>query len=95
MPTDTTDEKQQVHELVDQLAPIQVSAVRGLLEAMIDPVARAIANAEPDDEPVTDEDRRRIQEGQAWFAKHGNVGIPMEEVLADFGLTLEDVSRKR
>jgi hypothetical protein len=93
--TDTTHEKQQVHELIDRLAPSQVSAVRGLLEAMLDPVARAIANASADDEPVTEEDRRRIHDGQAWFAKRGGAGIPMEEVLAEFGLKPEDVAPNR
>jgi hypothetical protein len=53
MATHVTDEKQQVHELIDRLAPTQVAAVRGLLEAMLDPIARAIADAPIDDEPVT------------------------------------------
>ncbi len=50
---------------VSWLAPNQVVAVRGLLEVMLDPVARAIANAPADDEAVTEEDRRRVREGQA------------------------------
>ena len=91
MPTDTAHEKQQVHELIDRLAPSQVTAVHGLLEAMLDPVARAIANAPVDDEPVTEEDKRRVQDGQAWFAKRGGKGIPIEEVLVDFGLKPEDI----
>jgi len=69
-----------VHELVDRLAPSQVVAVRGLLEAMLDPVARA----------MTEEDRTRFREGQARLAKHGGKGIPMEHVLAEFGLKPED-----
>jgi len=43
-----------------------------------------------DDEPITDEDRRCVREGKAWFAQRGGKGIPMEEVLGDFGLTPED-----
>jgi len=43
-----------------------------------------------DDEPITDDDIRCVIEGEAWFAKQGGKGIPMEEVLADFGLTLDD-----
>ena len=55
-----------------------------------------IANAPVDDEPVTGEDRSRLREGQAWFAQLGGKGIPMEEVLVEFGLKLEDfpVSRE-
>ena len=89
MPSDTVHEKQQVHELIDRLAPSQVTAVHGLLVAMLDPVTRAIATAPPDDEPVTDEDRRRFLDGQALLARGGK-GVPMEEVLAEFGLKTED-----
>lgn len=55
-----------------------------------DPVARAVAAAPPDDEPVTDEDRRRFHDGQDWFQRHGGEGVPMEEVLSEFGLKPED-----
>jgi hypothetical protein len=40
-----TQEKQQVHELVDRLAPSQLTAIRGVLEVMLDPIAGSIANA--------------------------------------------------
>jgi len=53
-------------------------------------VARAVATVPPDDEVVTEEDRRRFHEGQSWFAQRGGKGIPMEDVLAEFGLRLED-----
>ncbi len=56
---------------------------------LLDPVARAAAMAPPDDEPVTEEGRRRFHEGQAWLASGGK-GIPMEDVLAEFGLKSED-----
>jgi hypothetical protein len=95
MQTDTTHEKQQVHELIDRLAPSQVTAVRSLLEAMLDPAARAISNGPTDDEPVTEEDRRRFRDGQAWFAKRRGKGISMEEVLAEFGLKPQDVSTNK
>jgi hypothetical protein len=90
MPTDIVQEKQQVHELIDRLAPTQVTAVRGLLEAMLDPMARAVANGDADDEPVTAEDRTRFRDGQAWLTQRGGQGIPMEQVLAEFGLKPED-----
>jgi len=60
---------------------------------LLDPVARAVATAPPDDEPVTEQDRRRFQGGQAWFAQRGGKGIPMEDVLAGFGLKPEDAPR--
>jgi hypothetical protein len=47
MANGSANEKHQAHELIERLAPSQVSAVVGLLEAMLDPVSRAIANAPP------------------------------------------------
>jgi hypothetical protein len=65
------------HELIGQLHnPGKLAAVVHLLEVMVH------------EEPVTDEDRHRYHEGQAFFAN--GKGIPMEDVLADFGLKLED-----
>jgi hypothetical protein len=55
-----------------------------------DPIACAVAAAPPDDEPVTEQDRRRLHAGQACFAQRGGKGIPMEEVLAEFGFKPED-----
>jgi hypothetical protein len=80
--------RQHVHELIDQLPSAQLSAVAGLLEAMIDPVAAALRNAPIDDEPFTEEDRQAVAEADEWSAH--NKPIPLENVLADFGLTLAD-----
>ena len=74
------------HELLGQLGPRKLAAVVRLLEVMIhDDV----------DEPVTEEDRRRFHEGQAWFAQRGGKGIPMEDVLAEFGMKPEDFPLNR
>ena len=54
---------------------------------MADPVARALAAAPVDDEPVTEQDRRRFLDGKAHFAHRG--GTPMEDVLAEFDLKPE------
>jgi len=48
-----------------------------------------------DDEPVTGEDRCRFLEGQAWFAQRGGEGIPMEDLLNEFGLNPEDFPLNR
>jgi len=86
--------KEHAHQLIDRLAPNQVAAVVGLIEAMLDPVSRAIAQAPLDDEPVTEEERQALARSEAWFEERRGKGIPMEEVLADFGLTMEDLAEK-
>jgi hypothetical protein len=84
-------DKQHAHQLLDQLDPGQLAAIGHLLEVMVDPVARAAAAAPADDEPVTEEDRRRFREGKAWFEKRGGKGIPMEEVFAQTGIAPDDL----
>jgi hypothetical protein len=86
-----TNPKQQAHELIDRLSTGQVFAVVGLLEAMLDPVSVALANAPMDDEPVSEEEARDIAEAHAAYVR-GEV-VSNEEVLADVGLTAEDFER--
>ena len=72
------------HELLGHLGPGKLAAVVHLLEVMVE-------EEEPvTPEPVSDEDRRRFHEGQAWFAQRGGKGIPMEDVLSEFGMKPED-----
>lgn len=84
---ETSSNKQHAHELIERLQASQIAtAVRFLEFMLLDPVARAVGTAPPDDEPVTEQDRRRLQDGQAWFRQRGGEGIPMEDVLAEFDL---------
>jgi hypothetical protein len=85
------DTKQQAHELIDSMAPGQVSAVVGLLKIMLDPLACTLANAPFDDEPVSEEEAREIAAARASLAR--GEGVPHEQVLAEFGLTSEDFDR--
>jgi hypothetical protein len=54
-------------------------------------VSRALANTRIEDEETSEEEERAVAESKEWL-KH-NKGIPFEEVLAEFGLTLEDLER--
>jgi hypothetical protein len=80
-------EKQHAHELIERMAPAQVSIVVELLEDLLDPLTIRLANAPLDDEPVTKRD-------EAIIANSGKVKIvSTENILAEFGLTLEDFHR--
>jgi hypothetical protein len=83
-----SDTRQHIHELIDQLPPVRLAAVETLLESLLDPLSQKLAAAEIDDEPFTEGDRQAVAEADEWL-KH-NQPIPMEEVLADFGLTMAD-----
>jgi hypothetical protein len=91
MAGDLVYERRQAHAYLDHLPPDQLSAVRGLLESMLDPVSRAIANAPIEDEEIGAEEERAVAEAREWL-KHNNP-IPHEEVLAEFGLTMDDFER--
>ena len=89
MATNVIQEKQQLHRMVDLLAPEQAHALRALVEVMLDPVARAIANASVDEEPLTRDDEIALDQAREWL-KH-NKGIPHEQVLAELGITSEEI----
>lgn len=87
----STNSKEHAHELIERMAPVQIDAVVHLLEVMTDPVARSLANAPIDDEPVSEEEAREIAAARASLDR--GEGIPHEKVLAEFGLTSEDFER--
>jgi hypothetical protein len=91
MEPDLTQQRQHAHAFLDRLPDDQLSAVCGLLESMLSPLDRRLALAPIDDEPLTAEDAAAIQAGVASLEKNG--GVPMEEVLADFGLTMDDFQK--
>jgi hypothetical protein len=69
----------QAHALLDLLPPAKLGAVRTLLEVMID------------DDELTKEDRAAIQAGLDSLDRSG--GVPLEDVLADLGLTTAEFDR--
>jgi|SRR3989442_9293005 hypothetical protein len=88
---DLAQERQQAHAFLDRLPPEQLAAVRGLLETMLGPIDRKLALAPLDDEPESEEEHQAVAEAIESLQRNG--GVPMEEVLADFGLTMEDFHR--
>jgi hypothetical protein len=83
------DTKEHAYELIDKLPPTQLAAIVGLLEAMLDPVSRAIAGAPRDDEALSAEGEKALDEAREW-AKH-NQAISHEQVLAELGVTHEEI----
>lgn len=85
--------KQHAHELIDRMAPGQVSAVVSLLEIMLDPLAHTLTNAPFDDEPETEGERKAVAASKAWLNEQPSQVVPHEDVLAEFGLSPEDFER--
>lgn len=85
--------KQYAHQLLDRLDPSQFDAVVRLLEVMIDPQTASIRDAPIDDEPVPEEEERAVAASKDWFQK--NQGISFEELVADLGLTMEQIRDRK
>ena len=87
--------KQHAHELIERLDPsLMTTAVRFLEFIAMDPVARSIATAPVDDEPLTEEEEQALDRADAWLKQNGSKGIPHEEILAEFGLSIKDFPLK-
>jgi hypothetical protein len=81
-------DKQQAHRMLDQLDPGQFDAVVRLLKVMTDPET-ALHDAPVDDEPESEDEERAVAASKEWFRSHP--GIPLEEVAAELGFTLEQI----
>ncbi|HXA50221.1 MAG TPA: hypothetical protein VNV86_07960 [Candidatus Acidoferrum sp.] len=75
------NEREHAHELIDRLPEMQLLALVGLLETIIDPVATALRKAPLDDEPETEDEKRAVAESRDWLARRRGNGIPHEEAM--------------
>ena len=78
------NEKQQAHQLLDQLDAGQLSAVVHLLQVMTSPLSRSLATAPVEEEEITPETAAGIDRARASLAR--GEGIPHEDILREFGL---------
>lgn len=80
-----SQERQQAHALLDMLPADKLTAVRSLLEVMVEPLARSLALAAIEEEEITPETAEALQRARLSLAR--GQGIPHEEILREFGLT--------
>ena len=78
------DSKKHAYELMDRLPPTQLTAVVGLLEAMLDPRAFGLAEVPVEEEEITAETAAALDRARASLAR--GEGIPHEEILREFGV---------
>jgi len=75
---------------VNHIRSSEIAAAEDYLSKLVDPFELMLLTAEPDDEPVTEDDRRAFEAAEA-RARHGEPGIPHEEILREFGITASDL----
>ena len=85
MEPNLNEERQQAHALLDMLPAEKLNAVRGLLEVMVEPLARSLALAPAEEEEVAPETANALERSRASLAR--GEGIPHEEILREFGLS--------
>lgn len=79
--------RERLHELVDALPESGVEAAKRYLESLVnadDAFLRALRNAPEDDEPLTEEELKAIEEGRKAVARGETT--PLEDVMREFGL---------
>jgi hypothetical protein len=91
MATVAVNPTQLAHDLIDRLAPAQTAALVQLMRAMINPENPELAHIPIEDEEISEEEEHAVAESKEWLKTHEP--IPNEEVLAEFGLTVEDFER--
>ena len=74
----------QAHALLDRLPAEKLSAVRVLLEAMVEPLGRSLASVPAEEEEITSDTAAALERARASLA--GGESIPHSEILREFGL---------
>ncbi|MDZ4800514.1 MAG: hypothetical protein SGI92_20345 [Bryobacteraceae bacterium] len=76
--------RRQAHALLDMLPADKLSAVRSLLEVMVEPLANSLALVPVEKEEITPETAAALDRSRASLNR--GEGIPHEEILREFGL---------
>ena len=79
-------EREHAHELIDRMPDLQIAALVGLLETIVDPVAAALRNAPMDDELETESEIVEVAEAREWIKRNDGKGVPHEEAMRRLGL---------
>jgi hypothetical protein len=78
------NEKQQAHQLLDQLDAGQLAAVVHLLQVMTEPLSRSLASAPVEEEEISSDTAAALDRARASLAR--GEAIPHEDILREFGL---------
>ena len=46
---------------------------------------------EPEDEPLTEEDRRAVAASREYFRQNPHGGVPLEQIAAECGFTMDQI----
>jgi hypothetical protein len=75
--------RQQAHDLLDALPEEKLDAVRNLLELLVEPLSRSLANSPIEEEEITHETAVALERSRASLSR--GEGISHEQVIREFG----------
>lgn len=81
---DFEQERQQAHALLDLLPAEKLKVVQSLLEVMVEPLSRSLADAPVEEDEITPDTAAAL--GRARVSLYRGEGIPHEEIQREFGL---------
>jgi hypothetical protein len=84
MQPDLNQERLQAHALLDMLPDEKLTAVRTLLQVMVEPLSGSLAAAPVDEEEISPDTAAAIARARDSLAR--GEGAPHEDVLREFGL---------
>lgn len=84
MELDLAQQRQQAHSLLDGLPEEKLVTVRNLLELLVEPLSRSLANAPVEDEELTPETMAALN--RAGDSLDRGESVSHEEILREFGL---------
>ncbi len=85
------DAKMLAHAMIERMNATQASSAVAVLEGILDPFSRALANAPIEDELPSEEEAAAVAASHEWLQT--DTALPNRDVLAEFGLTEEDFER--
>ena len=83
MELDLAEQRQQAHLLLDGLPEEKLFAVRNLLELLVEPLSRSLANAPVEDEELTPETMTSLH--RASDSLDRGESVSHEQILREFG----------
>ena len=81
---DFDQERQQAHALLDMLPSEKLKVVQSLLEVMVEPLSRSLADAPVEEDAVTPDTAAALDRARA--SLYRGEAIPHEEIQQEFGL---------
>ncbi len=77
-------DRMEAHALIDALPAEKLSAVKSLLEVMVEPLARSLALAQVEEEELSPDTAAALERARGSLA--GGEGVPHDDILREFGL---------